>query len=139
MRAHSPATYRAPSPDQLLQTALNWAADFLPLELDGNGRLYLNWSGSGSSPQEVSLQVGPEIPTSACDGGPDRGIRSCVPAGLRLRPVHRLQLDRLTDPDLTGCEDPAQGLLTGLTSPQTAHTLSIHTFTSQPEIYTTYT
>ena len=135
-----PATYRRPpSPDQLLQTALNWAADFLPLELDGNGRLYLNWSGSGSSPQEVSLQVGPRNPdlrrvmeVLTEESGPVylRGSAYGLYTGSSW--------DRLTDPDLTGCEDPAQGLLTGLTSPQTAHTLSIHTFTSQPEIYTTY-
>lgn len=135
-----PATYtRTQSADEILQAALNWAGEVLPLELDVRGNLQLNVSATTGNSSGVDLRMGPRRP--------NRRVVMQVLAeesgALYLRggafgAYTGLRWDNLQDDAYAGCPAPEQGLLDQTPFIENVKTLSIRTYLIQPEIYVPY-
>lgn len=136
----SPATYtRTQTAEELLQAALDWAGDILPLELDNHGRLRLALSVAGDSTADVDLRMGPRLPSRrtimevlAEETG------SLYLRGSAFGTYTGVSWDRLPEEAFAGCPEPEAGLLTQSYALEGSQTLSIRSRTYLLEIYTPY-
>lgn len=135
-----PVTYaRTQTAEEILQAALDWAGDMLPLELDSHGRLRLAVSVAGNTTADVDLRMGPRLPSHrtvmevlAEETG------SLYLRGSAFGSYTGVSWDRLPEEAFAGCLEPEAGLLAQSRALEGSQTLSIRSRTYLSEIYTPY-